>query len=328
MDEFNESLEGLEGKIIEYEKQLALVRDEIKKYEHADGEEDEQIKNLKKLECDMLEVINLTLDLINYKKQNEENDNVNDGANDDSNDDANRGHQDKEPIENKNENVTNESSDVIGRTCSFIYENKKVYGLIENVVTENNIQQLLINIYENNDQIMIPQKYVLLNEVLSESALTGNNQFQALYKKDGLWYDCVISKSKGDSYLVTYIGYNNSEYVKNDQVRIKKKKKVKEIITPAGYKIPENLIIKENDSLKVQMKKKKKRIALKKKQKSELTNKEYANKTQQWRSFHEKAVSKSKHLLVAHKKVENIEYKNPPSSFSIRRKFDCNDNDD
>ncbi|GAB66102.1 hypothetical protein PCYB_082630 [Plasmodium cynomolgi strain B] len=289
MEEFNETLEGLEGKITEYEKQLALVRDEIKKYEQAIGEEDEQIKNLRKLECDMLEVINLTLDLISYKKQNE------------AEGDSHEPSLEKEPAEDANQGATNEASAVIGRTCSFIYESKKVYGLIQNVVKENDIEQLLINIFENNEQIMIPPKYVLMNEVLTESALAENNQFQALYKKDGLWYDCIVSKSMGDSFLVNYIGYNTSEYVKNDQ---------------------------ENDSLKVQMRKKKKRIALKKKQKSELINKEYTNKTQQWRSFHEKAVSKSKHLLVAHKKVENIEYKNAPSSFTIRRKFDCNDNED
>ncbi|CAI7720066.1 hypothetical protein PVIIG_02115 [Plasmodium vivax India VII] len=316
MEEFNETLEGLEGKIAEYEKQLALVREEIKKYEETSGEEDEQIKNLRKLECDMLEVINLTLDLINYKKQNE------------AEGDALEPSLEKEPAEEANQDATNEASAVIGRTCSFIYESKKVYGLIQNVVKENGTEQLLINIFENNEQIMIPPKYVLMNEVLTESALAENTQFQALYKKDGLWYDCIVSKSKGDTFLVNYIGYNTSEYVKNDQVRIKKKKKVKEIVTPAGYKIPENLIVKENDSLKVQMRKKKKRIALKKKQKSELINKEYTNKTQQWRSFHEKAVSKSKHLLVAHKKVENIEYKNAPSSFTIRRKFDCHDNED
>ncbi|CRG99719.1 survival motor neuron-like protein, putative [Plasmodium relictum] len=317
MDDFNETLEGLEEKINEYEKQLALVRDEIKKYEEIEDHENEQLKNLKKLECDMVEVINLTRDLIKYKKQNEiENDEVNELEKNDEN-----------QIQSINENII-ESNSLIGRTCSFIYENKKIYGLIESIVIEKNVEKLLVYIFETNEKITIPRNYVQLNEILNESALSENNQFQALYKKDGQWYDCLISKSKGDSYLITYIGYNNSEYVKNDQVRIKKKKKIKEIITPAGYKIPENLIIKENDSLKVKMKKKKKRIALKKKQKNELINKEFANKTQQWRSFHEKALSKSKHLLIAHKKVENTENKNNTSNFNIRRKFDYNDNDE
>ncbi|SBT79237.1 survival motor neuron-like protein, putative [Plasmodium malariae] len=318
MDEFNETLEGLEEKINEYDKQLALVRGEIEKYEQAGNEENDQIKNLKKLECDMIEVINLTRDLINYKKQNKVDD-----------EDKNELDQSKEQHHRSiHEDISNESTAIIGRTCSLIYENKKMYGLIENVAIEDNTEQLLISIYENNEKIMIPKNYVQLNEILHESALSENNQFQALYKKDGQWYDCIISKNRGDSYLITYIGYNNSEYVKNDQVRIKKKKKIKEIVTPAGYKIPENLIIKENDTLKVKIKKKKKRIALKKKQKNELINQEFANKTQQWRSFHEKAVNKSKHLLVTHKKVENIEYKNNPSNFNIRRKFDCNDNEE
>ncbi|CAD2098280.1 survival motor neuron-like protein, putative [Plasmodium vinckei brucechwatti] len=321
MDEFNESLEDLEEKINEYNKQLALVRDEIKKYEQIQNdqnEENEQIQNLKKLECDMIEVINLTRDLIKYKKKNESDDEIPDQI----------AEENEQPFSNENENVMNESALLIGRTCSFMYENKRVYGSIENVVIQNNMEQLLVHIFETNEQVLVQKNYVQLNEILHTLSTSENNQYQALYKKDGQWYDCLVSKSKGDSYLITYIGYNNSEYVKNDQIRIKKKKKIKEVITPAGYKIPENLIVKENDSLKTKIKKTKKRNALKKKQKNELINKEFANKTQQWKSVHQKAISKSKHLLVAHKKTENIEYTNNPANISIRRKFDYNDNED
>ncbi|KEG03468.1 survival motor neuron-like protein, putative [Plasmodium vinckei vinckei] len=321
MDEFNESLEDLEEKINEYNKQLALVRDEIKKYEQIQNdqnEENEQLQNLKKLECDMIEVINLTRDLIKYKKKNESDDEIPDQI----------AEEDEQPFSNENENVMNESALLIGRTCSFMYENKRVYGSIENVVIQNNIEQLLVHIFETNQQVLVHKNYVQLNEILHTLSTSENNQYQALYKKDGQWYDCLVSKSKGDSYLITYIGYNNSEYVKNDQIRIKKKKKIKEVITPAGYKIPENLIVKENDSLKTKIKKTKKRNALKKKQKNELINKEFANKTQQWKSVHQKAISKSKHLLVAHKKTENIEYTNNPANITIRRKFDYNDNED
>ncbi|SCN61962.1 survival motor neuron-like protein, putative [Plasmodium chabaudi chabaudi] len=321
MDEFNESLEDLEEKINEYNKQLALVRDEIKKYEQIQNdqnEENEQIQNLKKLECDMIEVINLTRDLIKYKKKNESDDEIPDQI----------AEENEQPFSNENENVMNESALLIGRTCSFMYENKRVYGSIENVVIQNNMEQLLVHIFETNEQVLVHKNYVQLNEILHTLSTSENNQYQALYKKDGQWYDCLVSKSKGDSYLITYIGYNNSEYVKNDQIRIKKKKKIKEVITPAGYKIPENLIVKENDSLKTKIKKTKKRNALKKKQKNELINQEFANKTQQWKSVHQKAISKSKHLLVAHKKTENIEYTNNPANINIRRKFDYKDNDD
>ncbi|CAD2098267.1 survival motor neuron-like protein, putative [Plasmodium vinckei lentum] len=321
MDEFNESLEDLEEKINEYNKQLALVRDEIKKYEQIQNdqnEENEQIQNLKKLECDMIEVINLTRDLIKYKKKNESDDEIPNQI----------AEENEQPFSNENENVMNESALLIGRTCSFMYENKRVYGSIENVVVQNNMEQLLVHVFETNEQVLVQKNYVQLNEILHTLSTSENNQYQALYKKDGQWYDCLVSKSKGDSYLITYIGYNNSEYVKNDQIRIKKKKKIKEVITPAGYKIPENLIVKENDSLKTKIKKTKKRNALKKKQKNELINKEFANKTQQWKSVHQKAISKSKHLLVAHKKTENIEYTNNPANISIRRKFDYNDNED
>ncbi|KNG77034.1 hypothetical protein PFMG_03275 [Plasmodium falciparum IGH-CR14] len=284
MDEFNETLEGLEEKIEEYEKQLALVRDEIKKYEKPE-EENEQIKNLKKLEADMIEVINLTRDLIKYKKQNE--------LENDENKELERS---GEVAPDIHEHIK-ESNKFIGRTCSLNYENKMVYGLIENVVIHNNIEQLLIHIFETNDRIMIPPNYVQLNEVLNESALKENNQFQALYKKDG-------SSSN------------------------KEEKKDQRNYPTAGYKFPENLIIKEGDSLKVKMAKKKKRIPLKKNQKDEIMDKEFSNKSNQWRSFPEKAISKSNHLLVSTKRVENIENKNNQSNFNIRRKFDSNDNEE
>ncbi|ETB62161.1 hypothetical protein YYC_00786 [Plasmodium yoelii 17X] len=266
----------------------------------------------------MIEVINLTRDLIKYKKKNESDDEIPNQI----------AEENEQPFSNENENVMNESELLVGRTCSFMYENKRVYGSIENVVIQNNMEQLLVHVFETNEQVLVQKNYVQLNEILHTLPTSENNQFQALYKKDGQWYDCMVSKNKGDSYLITYIGYNNSEYVKNDQIRIKKKKKIKEVITPAGYKIPENLIIKENDSLKTKLKKTKKRNALKKKQKNELINKEFANKTQQWKSVHEKAISKSKHLLIAHKKTENIEYTNNPANINIRRKFDYKDNED
>ncbi|VWU48757.1 survival motor neuron-like protein [Hepatocystis sp. ex Piliocolobus tephrosceles] len=334
MEEFNESLEGLQAKINEYETQLSLVRNEIKKYEQQENkqyesdEHNEQIKNLKKLECDMIEVINLTRDLISYKKQNE--------LDEETNNQEEISQADGYPLKYIKENVIDESELIVGRTCSFMYENKKVCGLIEKITLENSIENLLIYIFETKQKIIIPKNYIQLNDILYEYMLAPNQQYQALYKQDGQWYDCIISKSKPDSYLITYTGYNTSEYVKNDQIRIKKKKKIKEIVTPAGYKIPENLIVKETDSLKVKMKKTKKRIALKKKQKNELLNEEFKNKTQQWRSFHEKALSKSKHFLVTHKKIEkpeNTDNNNNNSNtkfapFHIRRKFDCNDNDD
>ncbi|SBS89514.1 survival motor neuron-like protein, putative (SMN), partial [Plasmodium ovale curtisi] len=176
MDEFNESLEDLEEKINEYNKQLALVRDEIKKYEQIQNdqnEENEQIQNLKKLECDMIEVINLTRDLIKYKKKNESDDEI-------SNQIA---EENEQPFLNENENVMNESALLIGRTCSFMYENKRVYGSIENVVVQNNMEQLLVHVFETNEQVLVQKNYVQLNEILHTLSTSENNQYQALYKK-------------------------------------------------------------------------------------------------------------------------------------------------
>lgn len=330
MEDYNDTLEELEAKIREYESHLVLVRNEIKKFEENEDpvtsnekkKLNDQVANLKKLESDMLEVISLTKDLINYKKQNEKKSNE---------------RIDIKPLDDHKEikevayAERPEVLNLIGRTCSFMHENKRLYAIIENVEDQKGMEQVVVSVIGSDERIVVMKNLIQLNEVLDSSVLLDKtNQFQALYKKDGKWYDCIISKSKEECFLITYIGYNTSEYVKNDQVRIKKKKKVKEITTPAGYKIPENLIIKENDSAKVKMQKKKKRITLKKIQKNEIIDKVCTNKAQQWRSFHEKALSKSKYLLTAHNKKAqemNGETKNT-SAFNIRRKFDYNDNEE
>lgn len=93
--------------------------------------------------------------------------------------------------------------------------------------------------------------------------------------------------------MITYKDYNVSEELRRDWVRIKMRnngmpKDDREIVTPAGYKIPERLIIKHNDSEKEKMRKKKLVQTLKKQQKAERIELEANQRANSWRKFQEK----------------------------------------
>lgn len=79
-------------------------------------------------------------------------------------------------------------------------------------------------------------------------------------------------------------------------------KEVKEIVTPAGYVIPENLIIKKTDNEREKLRKRKLVQTLKKQQKSQKEDEESYKRASNWRKF-QKKVSKFKiliHILVWH----------------------------
>merc|ERR1712232_33605 len=76
---------------------------------------------------------------------------------------------------------------------------------------------------------------------------------QAIFHEDGLWYDCMITEQTEKGYKVTFAEYATKTEVKFDQVRLggnktDKKRTVKEIQTPAGYRIPESLVIQKTDT--------------------------------------------------------------------------------
>eukprot|EP00922_Rhytidocystis_sp_ex-Travisia-forbesii_P036742 GHVS01054650.1.p1 GENE.GHVS01054650.1~~GHVS01054650.1.p1 ORF type:complete len:248 (+),score=56.08 GHVS01054650.1:190-933(+) len=97
------------------------------------------------------------------------------------------------------------------------------------------------------------------------------------------------------------------------------KKKVKEIVTPGGYRIPEFLTIKETDTATQRHQKKRKVQAIKKEQRQEVLETEANARATSWRKFSTKANTKKVKGFFTGRKHESIfkssdEVAPPPST--------------
>ncbi|CCF75392.1 survival motor neuron-like protein (SMN) [Babesia microti strain RI] len=177
----------------------------------------------------------------------------------------------------------------VGRICSVIYQGKPTYSKI--IAATND--KLTLDLFGLEKQATATISEIRLLEAPNQSQCKPGTKLQALYQPDGLWYNCTIDKITPLGYYITYCDYDTSELVGFDQVRIPTnqqlhKNGVKEIITPAGYRIPENLIVKDTDTEKQRMKKRKIVSSLKKKQKQESIDKEIESRVNSWRNFQQK----------------------------------------
>eukprot|EP00918_Siedleckia_nematoides_P086992 GHVU01191357.1.p1 GENE.GHVU01191357.1~~GHVU01191357.1.p1 ORF type:complete len:205 (+),score=48.27 GHVU01191357.1:268-882(+) len=124
-----------------------------------------------------------------------------------------------------------------------------------------------------------------------------------LYGEDGQWYDCEVQEVGSRSLRVRYTEYNNEEEIPFDRIRLKrgddaeaaakeKKRKAKEILTPAGYRIPQTLQISTADSEHVKKQKKKKIQLLKKQQRNDQVEEEARGRASAWQHHTQKAKTK------------------------------------
>merc|ERR1712136_450038 len=106
-----------------------------------------------------------------------------------------------------------------------------------------------------------------------------------------------ITEQTEKGYKVTFADATKIE-VKFDQVRLgkaEKKRTVKEILTPAGYRIPESLVIQKTDTDDQKETKQRKIQAIKKQQRVEKVEDDSLKKQTSWQKFfHNKASIKSK----------------------------------
>merc|ERR1712151_1224576 len=103
--------------------------------------------------------------------------------------------------------------------------------------------------------------------------------------------------------------------VKFDQIRLSsiggkvadKKRTIKEITTPAGYKIPESLVIQKADTEEVSETKRRKIQAIKKQQRVEKAEEDSMRKQSGWQKFfYNKASTRSKCGFMSGKPKESI----------------------
>ncbi|KEP65339.1 UNVERIFIED_CONTAM: malic enzyme [Hammondia hammondi] len=314
MAELEDTIEDLQAKLQQYEEQLEQVNEALK----LQPEE----SDLLKLKSDLEEVISLTKDLISFQAQTQteaekpdlvvqpseaprevsqkEKEAEERPEKEKLHADAGEEKQGSAEISEGGPRLTHLSSgsSVVGRTCLAEYEGKKFYAEILDLKKSRQGERVLVEFIGWKNQQEYPVHQVQLLAPVPPSAIPPGAAAQAIYSEDGKWYDCVIDEHTAGGYKVTYTEYGNTEEVKFDQVRLKKpkndapKRRVKEIITPGGYRIPQYLATKPTDTEAQKSSKKRRVKAIKAQQQLEMAEKDADDRAKAWQKFNKRAINK------------------------------------
>ncbi|KAF7456195.1 malic enzyme [Cryptosporidium felis] len=144
--------------------------------------------------------------------------------------------------------------------------------------------------------------------------LSVGEKVQTLYEDDGCWYNSEITELLRDGYIIRYLEYDQREKVPFDRVRMAisgsrgagsgEKRRASVLVsgsepvvtTPGGYRIPESLIIKPQDSESTKLEKKRKVSIIKKQQRGDLVESKAKERQLSWKSHQSKFQSKGKEL--------------------------------
>jgi hypothetical protein len=293
MVDFTQSAEELLTKLDTYREQLAQVEEAL--------EQQPDEPSLQKLKNDLTEVIVLTEDLVKYQAAAP--------AGDEPGEATTQPSAPTKPDRSKSVHTA-----LVGRTCEAFFDQKWFNGEIMSVRRDDRgIERCTV------DFIGIPNQreykitdVKMLRPPHPAQCQPGTN-CQGVFKEDGLWYDCVITEQTEKGYRVTFTEYGTKSEVKFDQVRLgghksaEKKRTIKEVATPAGYKIPESLAIQKTDTEEVKETKKRKIMAIKKTQRADKIEEDAMKKQAGWQKFFcNKASTRSKCGFLSGKPKESI----------------------
>lgn len=296
MVDFSQSAEELLTKLDTYREQLAQVEEAL--------EQQPDEPSLVKLKNDLTEVIVLTEDLVKYQA----------AAPDDAAEAAAAQAASSTRPEKKQSSSVHAA--LVGRTCEAFFEQKWYNAEVRSVRRdERGIERAICDFIGFKNQREYKVTDMKLLRPPHPASCQPGTRCQAIFPEDGLWYDCAITEQTEKGYKVTFIEFGTKADVKFDQIRLsggsskvaEKKRTIKEISTPAGYKIPESLVIQKTDTEEVIETKKRKIQAIKKQQR--VTNMEADSVKQQssWQKFHHvKASTRSKCGFVSGKARESI----------------------
>lgn len=292
MVDFTQSAEELLTKLDTYREQLAQVEEAL--------EQQPDEPSLQKLKNDLTEVIVLTEDLVKYQAAAPA------GA-----EEPGEATTQPAPAQKKSKSV---HTALVGRTCESFYEQKWYLGTIQSVRRDDRgIERCTV------DFIGVPtQREYKITDVKMlrpphpAQCQPGTN-CQGIFHEDGMWYDCVITEQTEKGYKVTFQEYGTKADVKFDQIRLTsksstdKKRTIKEVTTPAGYKVPESLAIAKTDTEEIKETKKRKIQAIKKQQRTDKIEEDAMKKQAGWQKFFcNKASTKSKCGFLSGKPKESI----------------------
>jgi len=283
MVDFTQSAEELLTKLDTYREQLAQVEEAL--------EQQPDEPSLQKLKNDLSEVIVLTEDLVKYQAAAPTTDEA------------------EAAVTRPSSSSKSVHTALIGRTCEAFYEQKWYNAEIISVRRdERGIERCTADFigFQNQREYKITDIRMLRPP--HPAQCQPGTKCQAIFE-DGLWYDCMITEQTEKGYKVTFADATKIE-VKFDQVRLgkaEKKRTVKEILTPAGYRIPESLVIQKTDTDDQKETKQRKIQAIKKQQRVEKVEDDSLKKQTSWQKFfHNKASIKSKCGFMSGKPKESI----------------------
>jgi|Transcript_104376 hypothetical protein len=293
MVDFTQSAEELLTKLDTYREQLAQVEEAL--------EQQPDEPSLQKLKNDLTEVIVLTEDLVKYQ-----------AAAPAGGDEP--GEATTQPAPSKPQNKSVHTA-LIGRTCEAFFDQKWYNGEITSVRRdERGIERCTIQFLGIPNQKEYKITDVKMLRPPHPAQCQPGTNCQGIFHEDGLWYDCVITEQTEKGYRVTFTEYGTKTEVKFDQVRLggshktgDKKRTIKEVATPAGYKIPESLAIQKTDSEEVKDTKKRKIQAIKKQQRGDRIDEQHMKQQASWQKFFcNKASTRSKCGFLSGKPKESI----------------------
>eukprot|EP00930_Biecheleria_cincta_P001191 TRINITY_DN102356_c0_g1_i1.p1 TRINITY_DN102356_c0_g1~~TRINITY_DN102356_c0_g1_i1.p1 ORF type:complete len:340 (+),score=78.96 TRINITY_DN102356_c0_g1_i1:47-1066(+) len=306
--DFTQSAEELLTKLDTYREQLAQVEEAL--------EQTPDEPSLVKLKNDLTEVIVLTEDLVKYQAAAPtEAEQAAAGAA--------TGGQSAAPVQQSSSRSSAKSvhTALVGRTCEAFFEQKWYNGEIKSVRRDDRgMERCMVEFigFSNSREFKVTD--VRLLRPPHPAQCQPGTRCQGIFAEDGLWYDCVITEQTEKGYRVTFTDYSTKAEVKFDQIRLQnsgkvgeKKRTVKEIVTPAGYKIPESMAIQKTDSEEVIEAKKRKIMAIKKQQRTDKLEEDYSKQQTSWQKFfYNKASTRSKCGFMTGKPKESI-FKVPDS---------------
>lgn len=293
MADFTQSAEELLTKLDTYREQLAQVEEAL--------EQQPDEPSLVKLKNDLTEVIVLTEDLVKYQAAAP----------------AEQEAKPAEPAPTSSSRPQQKSvhTALVGRTCEAFFEQKWYNGEIKSVRRDDRgIERATVDFIGFQNQREYKVTDIKMLRPPHPAQCQAGTRCQAIFPEDGLWYDCVITEQTEKGYKITFTDYGTKVEVKFDQIRItssgkvaEKKRTIKEVATPAGYKIPESLVIQKADSEEVIETKKRKITAIKKQQRVDRIEEDSMKKQSSWQKFfNNKASTRSKCGFMSGKPKESI----------------------
>lgn len=294
MGDFTQSAEELLTKLDTYREQLAQVEEAL--------EQQPDEASLVKLKNDLTEVIMLTEDLVKYQAAAPADDGIRSAV--------------EQPSGSRAHSSKSVHTALVGRTCEAFFEQKWYNAEIVSVRRDDRgIERCTVDFIGIKSQREYKVTDVKMLRPPHPAQCQPGTRVQGIFEEDGLWYECVITEQTEKGYKVTFTEYGTKTEVKFDQIRIQgvhgrvqdKKRTIKEVATPAGYKIPESLVIQKTDTDEVVETKKRKIQAIKKQQRQDRIDDEAMKKQSSWQKFFfNKASTRSKCGFLSGKPKESI----------------------